>query len=84
MVFANGFCQWFLPMILPMFLPMLLPIYLTSLFISFSATKELLPVIYATRERGKIMVKGKGEMTTFWLESKANRNPPQQSEVFYL
>jgi hypothetical protein len=28
-------------------------------------------------------VKGKGEMTTFWLESKANRNPPPQAEVFY-
>ena len=47
----------------------------------FSATRDLLPVIYATRERGKIQVKGKGEMTTFWLENKANRNPPHQSEV---
>jgi hypothetical protein len=49
-----------------------------------SATKDLLPVIYATKERGKIQVKGKGEMTTFWLESKINRNPPQQAEVSQL
>ncbi len=48
-----------------------------------SATKELLPSSYATKERGKIQVKGKGEMTTFWLESKANRNPPPKSEVIF-
>ena len=37
--------------------------------------------MYATKERGKIEVKGKGEMTTYWLENKTNRNPPHQSEV---
>ena len=46
-----------------------------------SVTKELLPPSYATKERGKIQVKGKGEMTTFWLESKLNRNPPPKAEV---
>ena len=29
-------------------------------------------------------MKGKGEMTTFWLESKANRNPPPKAEVRYF
>ena len=47
----------------------------------FSVTRNLLPVMYATKERGKIEVKGKGEMTTYWLENKTNRNPPHQSEV---
>ena len=30
-------------------------------------TKELLPPSYATKERGKIQVKGKGEMLTFYV-----------------
>ena len=46
-----------------------------------SLTKELLPPVYVTKERGKITVKGKGEMTTFWLESKSNRTPPPKAEV---
>ena len=47
----------------------------------FSATKDLLPATYVTEERGKITVKGKGEMVTFWLKSKANRSPPNKEEV---
>ena len=54
---------------------------LTILFI-FSATKELLPATYVTKERGKITVKGKGEMVTCWLESKSNRSVPSKQEVF--
>ncbi len=46
-----------------------------------SSTKELLPALYSTKERGKINVKGKGEMTTYWVESKANRKPPMKDEV---
>ncbi len=46
-----------------------------------STTKELLPATYVTKERGTITVKGKGEMLTYWLESKANRSPPQKDEV---
>ena len=37
------------------------------------AVKALLPASYTVKERGKVTVKGKGEMTTFWVESKANR-----------
>ena len=47
----------------------------------FSATKELLPATYVTKERGTIAVKGKGDMKTFWLESKANRLAPSEDEV---
>ncbi len=35
-----------------------------------------------TKERGKITVKGKGEMVTCWLESKSNRSVPSKQEVF--
>jgi len=42
-----------------------------------------LPASYVTKERGKIEIKGKGEMTTFWLESRANRKPPQRSDVSF-
>ena len=38
------------------------------------AVKALLPAAYTVKERGKVTVKGKGEMTTFWVESKANRS----------
>ena len=44
-------------------------------------TKDLLPATYVTKERGKIVVKGKGEMTTFWMESKTGRAPPPKDEV---
>ena len=46
-----------------------------------STTKDLLPGSYVTKERGVITVKGKGEMTTYWLESKSNRKTPTKSEV---
>ena len=47
----------------------------------FSTTKDLLPATYVTKERGKITVKGKGEMTTFWLDSKSNRKVPSKAEI---
>ena len=50
-------------------------------FSIFSTTKELLPAAYTTKERGKIEVKGKGEMTTYWVESKSNRKSPSKAEV---
>ncbi|XP_023336260.1 soluble guanylate cyclase 88E [Eurytemora carolleeae] len=46
------------------------------------ATKELLPPAYSVKERGKMMIKGKGEMVTYWVESKANRVPPTKDEVY--
>ena len=47
----------------------------------FRAVKALLPPSYTVKERGKVTVKGKGEMITFWVESKANRIPPAKDEV---
>ena len=41
----------------------------------------MLPAAYVTKERGKITVKGKGEMTTFWLDSKSNRKTPSKAEI---
>jgi len=46
------------------------------------AVKAALPPAYTVKERGKVTVKGKGEMVTFWVESKANRVPPAKDEVF--
>jgi hypothetical protein len=46
-----------------------------------NTTKELLPAAYTTKERGKIEVKGKGEMTTYWVESKSNRKSPSKAEI---
>jgi hypothetical protein len=43
--------------------------------------KDLLPPSYTVKERGKVTVKGKGEMVTYWVESKANRIPPTKEEV---
>ena len=40
-----------------------------------------MPATYVTKERGKIVVKGKGEMVTFWMESKTGRAPPPKDEV---
>merc|ERR1712106_1006715 len=45
------------------------------------AVKGLLPASYTVKERGKVTVKGKGEMVTFWVESKANRIPPTEEEL---
>merc|ERR1712123_531973 len=45
------------------------------------AVKALLPAAYTVKERGKVTVKGKGEMVTFWVESKANRIPPTEEEL---
>ena len=45
------------------------------------AVKALLPAAYTVKERGKVTVKGKGEMLTFWVESKANRIPPTEEEL---
>ena len=45
------------------------------------AVKAALPPAYTVKERGKVTVKGKGEMVTFWVESKANRVPPAKDEV---
>ena len=43
--------------------------------------KDLLPPAYSVKERGKVTVKGKGEMITYWVESKANRIPPTKEDV---
>ena len=47
------------------------------------ATKNLLPASFTTKERGKIEVKGKGEMTTFWVESKSGRGSPSKDQVTF-
>merc|ERR1712179_365699 len=46
-----------------------------------STVKGLLPAAYTVKERGKVTVKGKGEMVTFWVESKANRIPPTEEDL---
>ena len=45
------------------------------------AVKALLPAAYTVKERGKVTVKGKGEMVTYWVESKANRIPPAEADI---
>merc|ERR1711879_389037 len=45
------------------------------------AVKALLPAAYSVKERGKVTVKGKGEMVTFWVEDKANRAPPMEEDL---
>jgi len=45
------------------------------------AVKALLPAAYSVKERGKVTVKGKGEMVTFWVEDKANRAPPMEDDL---
>merc|ERR1712133_223169 len=42
---------------------------------------NLLPTAYEKEERGKIEVKGKGEMTTYWIKVKSGRTPPTKEEV---
>ena len=34
------------------------------------------------QDRGKITVKGKGEMITYWLENKGGRAPPNKEEIW--
>ena len=46
-----------------------------------AAVKGLLPAAYTVKERGKVTVKGKGEMVTYWVESKANRVPPSEADI---
>ena len=50
-------------------------------FFIFSVVAGLLPKAFTVTERGKVTVKGKGEMVTFWVDSKANRVPPSREEV---
>ncbi len=40
-----------------------------------------MPTAYEKEERGKIEVKGKGEMTTFWINGKSGRSAPTKDEV---
>ena len=51
------------------------------LIINYSALANLLPTAYEKEERGKIEVKGKGEMTTYWIKGKSGRTPPTKEEV---
>lgn len=51
------------------------------LIINHSALANLLPTAYEKEERGKIEVKGKGEMTTYWIKGKSGRTPPTKEEV---
>ena len=46
-----------------------------------STTADLLPTAYEKEERGKIEVKGKGEMTTYWIKDKSGRTPPTKEDV---
>ena len=50
-------------------------------FLLFSATKNILPENFVVKERGKIIVKGKGELLTYWMEYKPNRLPPPKNKV---
>ena len=47
----------------------------------YSALVDLLPTAYEKEERGKIEVKGKGEMTTYWINGKSGRTAPTKDEV---
>ena len=51
------------------------------ILINYSALANLLPTAYEKEERGKIEVKGKGEMTTYWIKGKSGRTPPTKEEV---
>lgn len=62
----------------------------SSRMMSFSDTQQIhissncaekLGDAYAVKERGKIEVKGKGEMVTFWVMSKSGRKAPTKEEV---
>ena len=47
----------------------------------FSNCKTALPTTFSTTERGVVQVKGKGDMTTHWLETKMGRSAPTKDEV---
>ena len=50
----------------------------------YSVLADLLPTAYEKEERGKMEIKGKGEMTTFWINGKAGRTPPTKEEVIQI
>ena len=43
-------------------------------------TRELLTPNYLISERGEIIVKGKGNMKTYWLNGKSDRQPSARSD----
>ena len=45
------------------------------------AAADLLPKDFKVTERGQIEVKGKGPMTTCWVEDRAGRAMPIKEEV---
>ena len=44
-------------------------------------TADLLPREFQVCERGQIEVKGKGRMTTCWVQDRAGRSPPNKDQV---
>ena len=47
-------------------------------------TADLLPGEFQVCERGQIEVKGKGRMTTCWVQDRAGRSPPNKDQVLWL
>ena len=47
-------------------------------------TADLLPREFKVSERGRIEVKGKGRMTTCWVQDRAGRSPPIKNQVVQL
>jgi len=46
-----------------------------------NAVADQLGTSYVVKERGKVTVKGKGEMVTFWVNDKSGRTPPSKEDV---